>query len=600
MNNIVEEMRELYLQDLKPWIVSFSGGKDSSLCLEYTFQMLLSLPKEKRHKQVHVLMVNTLAETPMMSGFMEKSMKYVQKAADENDLPIIAEIVTPKMEDRFFYNTLGRGLLVISPKSRGRWCSNRMKIKPVRNTIRRIIDSSPSEVNVGISYSSNNQMSMLNEDTTRVVQRLGTRLDESVARAASIRSHELDKDSKFSRHSEFTDEILCYMPIKYMVNDEVFLSLPSRFSWGIDVSEMEVQYGQGFFLECSLQDAGEDKKACGVGSRQGCWTCPAMGLNKDKMLDGLINEGHTQLSPLYEWKRQLIEMRNDVRYREFERRQWRKQHQKRLASLEEERKRMRITDYFQQGFDVSDYMEMKKQEEYESFERAEDYEYLPGGFSVEGRKLMLEKLLYIQEETGYDLISDEEVQAIIDYWNEEKYFISRSEVVPQNHSYDGPLVLDKEGFYNSKESTTDTPYFEIHVDFEYGRDEMVEFIESRKKKTGKSFYYFTTHCDLGEDEQFVWNQAIFIVCVPGITEEKEARKLIYDWLNPQLDQPPVDHSFKGCVERQLKKVYQALNRGEQPYQEMVFLKKALDWISQDEPELSKKIRTLLNGYEVAC
>lgn len=592
-------MKELYLEDKKPWIVSFSGGKDSSLCLEYTFQMLLSLPKEERYKPVYVLMVNTLAETPMMSRFMEKSMKYVQKAADEMELPIVAETVIPSMKDRFFFNTLGRGLLVISSKSRGRWCSNRMKIKPVQDKIRKIINSSPDKADVGFSLSSNNQMSMLGADTTRIVQILGTRLDESTARAASIRAHELGKESKFSRHSQFTDEILCYMPIKYMINDEVFLSLPNRFSWGIDSSEMEVQYGQGFFLECGLQDAGEDKKACGVGSRQGCWMCPAMGLNKDKMLDGLINEGHTKLAPLYEWKRQLIEMRNDVRYREFERRQWRKQHQKRLASLEQKRKQMRLTEYFQKGFDVEKYMEMRKQEEYEAFDRAEDYEYLPGGFAMEGRKVMLEKLLYIQEETGFDLISNEEVQAIIDFWNEEGYLFTREDVIPTNHSYDGSLIFTKEGTYNSKESTTLTPYFEIHVDFEDGRDEMVEFIESRKKKTGKSFYYFTTHCDLGEDEQFVWNQAIFIVSRPGITEEKEARKLIFDWLNPQLDQPQEDHSFSGYVKRKLKTVYAALSRGERPEHDLVSLQKALEWIREDEPQLSNEIMSLLNSNNIA-
>ncbi|OIJ09470.1 hypothetical protein BKP35_16580 [Anaerobacillus arseniciselenatis] len=450
MNSIVEEMKELYLNDLKPWIVSFSGGKDSSLCLEYTFQMLLSLPREKRHKPVFVLMVNTLAETPMMTRFMEKSMKKIQIFATEMDLPIIAEVSTPDMEDRFFYNTLGRGLLVITPKKRGRWCSHRMKQKPVQKRVRQIVDASPLEMNVGFSVSSAGQLSFFDQDTTRVVQILGTRLDESVARAASIQTHEI-KDTKFSRHSQFTDEILCYMPIKYMTNDEVFLSMPTRFSWGIEASELEVQYGQGFFLECGLQDAGEEKKACGMGSRQGCWTCPAMGLNKDNMLEGLISEGHTKLMLLYEWKQQLIEMRNDVRYREFERRQWRKQHQKRLSFLEDEKLQMRlIGDYFNQGMNVSEYMEMKKQKEYEEFDRAEDFEYLPGGLSVKGRKLMLEKFLYIQEETGYDLISEEEVKAIIDYWKFEGYDISRNMVKPTNHSYDGAIVLQKDGFQLNK------------------------------------------------------------------------------------------------------------------------------------------------------
>ena len=212
---------------------------------------------------------------------------------------------------------------------------------------------------------------------------------------------------------------------------------------------------------------------------------------------------------------------------------------------------------------------------------------------------MLEKLLYIQEETKANLIPEEEVQAIIDFWNEEGYKISREEVIPTNHSYDGALVLNKEGAINTSETTTDSSYFEITVDFSDGRDEMVEFIESRKKKTGKSFYYFTTHCDLGEKAQYAWNQAIFVVCRPGINSEEEARKLIYDWLNPDLDQPKEDHSFIGYVKRALNMVQIALKKGEYPYHEMVSLKKAIDWIKMDEPILSEEIRSLLHCYELA-
>ncbi|MGY3716119.1 hypothetical protein ACWE42_11405 [Sutcliffiella cohnii] len=597
MNNIIEEMKELYLKDLKPWVVSVSFGKDSSLCLEYTFQMLGRLLPHQRKKTVHVIMVNTLVETPMMSDFMMKSIRKVQEVADAKGLPIIAKAVVPELKDRFFYNTLGKGLLVISPKAKGRWCTHRMKINPAQSMIRDIIANSPHETGVDFSYTEDGQLAMLEQDTTRVVQVIGTRLDESAARAASIRSHEFSADTKFSRHAYFKDDVLCYMPIKYLTNDEVFLSLPERFSWGIAASELEVQYGQDF-LECGLQDAGENKNACGVGSRQGCFTCPAMGLNKDKMMEGLISEGFTKLIPLYEWKKQLIEMRNDVRYREFERRQWRKQHQKRLTASEERKEQVQlIGQYFDRSHDVSDFYKMKKQFDYDGFDRAEDYEYLPGGLSVEGRRLMLEKLLYIQVETGYNLISEEEVQAIIEYWNVEGYEINRKDVRPTNHSYDGALVLKKCGSINLKETSTVTPSFEVSIDFEYGRDEMVEFIESRKKETGQSYYYFTTHCDLGEKEQFVWNQAVFIVCRPGINTEEEAKQLIIDWLEPESNRQKEDHSFSGYVKRKWNKVKQLRHNGEEFIYELTLLKNAYRLLKEDNHLLYQEIKTFLISYE---
>jgi len=49
------DMKDEYLQDhTTPWIVGFSGGKDSTIVLQLVFEMLLELPPSKRRRHVHV------------------------------------------------------------------------------------------------------------------------------------------------------------------------------------------------------------------------------------------------------------------------------------------------------------------------------------------------------------------------------------------------------------------------------------------------------------------------------------------------------------------------------------------------------------------
>ncbi|MBL2347038.1 hypothetical protein ELJ07_33345, partial [Klebsiella pneumoniae] len=55
---------------------------------------------------------------------------------------------------------------------------------------------------------------------------------------------------------------------------------------------------------------------------------------------------------------------------------------------------------------------------YESFNRASDEEYIPGGISFEGRYILLEYLLYAQEKSQYTLIEEEEIEAILEAWYE--------------------------------------------------------------------------------------------------------------------------------------------------------------------------------------
>lgn len=46
-NQIIEEMRIVYLHDQRPWMIGFSGGKDSTMLCMLVFEMLQTLKPEE-------------------------------------------------------------------------------------------------------------------------------------------------------------------------------------------------------------------------------------------------------------------------------------------------------------------------------------------------------------------------------------------------------------------------------------------------------------------------------------------------------------------------------------------------------------------------
>ena len=99
---IVEEIKEQYLADNRPWVIGFSGGKDSTCLLQLVFYALQELPKEKLTKEVHVLCNDTLVENPMIVDFVSGQMERIQIYAEKSGLPINTATVYPKLQDTFW------------------------------------------------------------------------------------------------------------------------------------------------------------------------------------------------------------------------------------------------------------------------------------------------------------------------------------------------------------------------------------------------------------------------------------------------------------------------------------------------------------------
>jgi len=85
---VYEEIRRLYQWDQVPWVIGYSGGKDSSAVLQLVWLALKELPPEKRTKPVHVISTDTLVEQPVVAAWVDASHARMRQAAAEQQMPI--------------------------------------------------------------------------------------------------------------------------------------------------------------------------------------------------------------------------------------------------------------------------------------------------------------------------------------------------------------------------------------------------------------------------------------------------------------------------------------------------------------------------------
>ena len=103
--NIIQEMSMVYQHDKRPWMIGYSGGKDSTLLCCLVMEMLQRLPKEKINKTVYIVSSDTMVENPIVGNYMHKMSDMINVAGAP--LKIKADIIYPKTEDTFWCKVIG-------------------------------------------------------------------------------------------------------------------------------------------------------------------------------------------------------------------------------------------------------------------------------------------------------------------------------------------------------------------------------------------------------------------------------------------------------------------------------------------------------------
>lgn len=292
---ILDEMEIVYKNDKRPWVIGYSGGKDSTAVVQLTFMMLQRLSKDQIDKDVYVVLSDTLIENPIILGFLKMNSDLITEMGDEKhlNLRIKAQMMHPDYDNSFWSNVIGKGLP--TPTSiRFRWCTEKLKIKPSNKFIEEKVDE--------------------NEE---VIVLLGVRKAESIARRIRIENRQID-GYLLTPHATINNTYV-YNPIVDLSTDEVWSILLSNNGvspWGGNNNELFSLYMGSDGGECPFTIASNkgkiDTPSCG-NSRFGCWICTVV--QKDKSLTGFIDSGETWLQPLLNFREWLLSIRNRHEYR---------------------------------------------------------------------------------------------------------------------------------------------------------------------------------------------------------------------------------------------------------------------------------------------
>lgn len=288
-----KEIQDVYLSDNRPWVVGYSGGKDSTCALQLVWTALSLLAPALRQKPVYVISSDTLVETPVIVRYIDVTLERIRTAAHAQGLPFKTEKVQPTTDRSFWVNLIGRGYP--APTRRFRWCTERLKIEPADAFIKARV-----------------------AEFGEVVVVLGVRTNESATRNQVMSLHRI-KGSRLSRHSSLLNAYV-YAPIESFTIDDVWTYLLQNASpWGNDNRDLVAMYRNAQAGECPLV-VDKTTPSCG-NSRFGCWVCTVV--DRDKSMEAMINSGEEWLEPLLEFRDLLSETQDPEKkkiYRESRRR----------------------------------------------------------------------------------------------------------------------------------------------------------------------------------------------------------------------------------------------------------------------------------------
>ncbi len=331
-----------------PWIVGFSGGKDSTLVLHLVVEMLLSLAPSDRRREVHVVANDTLVESPLVIGHLKRILSRLRDAALGLGIPLIVRKTEPKLDQSFWVNLIGRGYP--SPNRTFRWCTDRMKIQPTSIYVRESV-----------------------QETGQVILLLGVRRAESALRAHSVNRY--SNGERLNSHNDLPG-CMVFRPIVDLETEEVweFLAM-GKPPWGGSYEELISLYKDANGGECPVVIDPDAAPSCGsTSSRFGCWTCTVV--EKDRSMEGFIEAGFNEFEPLMDFRDWLAEIRGNPTLRSAQRRN---------------------------GKDTY----------------TADGTLIPGPFTLPARAMILDRLLKLQEQVGFELIRDDEISVIRSIWSED-------------------------------------------------------------------------------------------------------------------------------------------------------------------------------------
>ena len=455
LSHYIADVQRVYCADKRPWVIGYSGGKDSSAVMSLVYLALLGLEPKDRQKPVFVVSSDTLVETPVVVNHIKDSLAAIEKGAKRDNLPITCHKVVPKDNQTFWANLLGKGYP--APTRSFRWCTERMKIDPVSDFI-------------------TSKVSQFDE----VIVVLGSRSQESASRAQVIAKHKID-GSRLARHTTLANAFI-FTPIDTWGVDDVWKLLrlchleTKQTPYGpknIWIDEYDLEWenpwgGKNLVLWNLYKDSSgqgecpmvidETTPSCG-NSRFGCWTCTVV--TKDRAMESLIQNGEQWMAPLLEFRNKLSMTTDPANKEEY------RNHKRRTGKVSYQ--------YAKEGEDI-----------------ATERKHVPGPYWLKYRRQWLRELLELDkkfkaEGREIELITLPELHAIRQEWihdpNEPDWDDSLPTIFKEVYGYDLDWVYDDNASFGKDDAQL---IHEICDNFDIEPEMIMKLIELEVSMEGLS------------------------------------------------------------------------------------------------------------------
>lgn len=290
VDTIIAEILTLYQSDSIPWIIGYSGGKDSTASLQLIWKAVAQLPASKRTKLIYVISTDTLVENPVIASWVSNSLECMRHAADAQNMPIVPNRLVPTLENRFWVSLIGKGYP--APRNRFRWCTDRLKISASTKFIQELSESNGEAILV-----------------------LGQRRGESNARDKVMDTYNGSTRDRLSRNKDpRLSRVWVYLPVETWTSDDVWEYLiTDENPWGVSNQELfHIYRGATQDAECPIV-VDTSTPSCGD-SRFGCYVCTMV--SQDKSMQAMIQNDDQKawMQPILDFRnKQLTTVDRDVR-----------------------------------------------------------------------------------------------------------------------------------------------------------------------------------------------------------------------------------------------------------------------------------------------
>jgi len=130
------------------WIVTFSGGKDSTSSVVIALETALEHPGEV--KRIDVIYADTMIEIPTIHQYALSFLNNLRSLSRLEGLPLYCHVALPAVEQRFWVCLLGRGYP--PPHQKFRWCTRRLKIEPTERRLKGFVQRNRTVIVTGVRF----------------------------------------------------------------------------------------------------------------------------------------------------------------------------------------------------------------------------------------------------------------------------------------------------------------------------------------------------------------------------------------------------------------------------------------------------------------